>query len=86
MTGGPMRYLRFLCRKSLVGLRNAGVRYFHFHAEKAVQQPQHFREDEFESEPSLVMRRADIDGSAVITDKNGKPRMRIGARLVRSLD
>lgn len=48
-------------------------------------EPRRFTEDEFDRNPSRVMRAADADGSAVVTDAAGTPRMIIGAKLERPL-
>jgi hypothetical protein len=79
-----MRFLRLLLAK-LDQLRPAfrggvdGVK------DDRPSEPRRFRHDEFESDPSLVMRLAEQDGAALITDDEGKPRMRIGAPIARPL-
>jgi hypothetical protein len=81
----PMRYLRSLYDRSVLRLHSVHARYFRVSAERS-SSPRYFSEAEFEKDPSYVMRRAAIDGSAFVTDASGKPRMRIGAPLRRSID
>jgi hypothetical protein len=78
-----MGYLRRLLAR--LGVRHAPSRRGEAMIEERPSEPRCFRHDEFESDPSLVMRRAEQDGSALITDDNGRPRMRIGAPIERPL-
>jgi len=81
---GPLQYLRLLLVR-LRGGRASSRQGAAMSTEERPSEPKCFRQDEFESDPSLVMRAADADGSAVITDDAGKPRMRIGALMERPL-
>jgi hypothetical protein len=78
-----MRYLRQLLAK--LGLRRASSGRVEAMNDDRPSEPRRFRHDELESDPSLVMRRAEQDGSALITDDEGTPRMRIGAPIARPL-
>jgi hypothetical protein len=75
-----MKYLRQLLAK-LLGHRGQRETM----NDERPSEPRRFRHDELESDPSLVMRQAEQDGSALITDDNGTPRMRIGAPIARTL-
>lgn len=79
----PVNPLRLL----LVKLRSLRVSPSHGYAMTSDRssEPKRFRQDELERNPSVVMRHADIDGSVVITDDDGRPRMRIGAPFKRPL-
>jgi hypothetical protein len=76
-----MRYLHLL----FAVLRRATRRGRETVTEDRPSEPRRFTQDEFEKNPSSVLRAADADGAAVVTDAAGTPRMRIGATLERPL-
>ena len=77
----PMRYLHLLVSV----LRRAVTRGGTTVSEERPSEPRRFTQEQFEKNPSGVLRAADADGAAVVTDADGKPRMRIGAPLERTL-
>ena len=77
-----MRYLKLLLARASVGraLLRHGERLMSGTA-RGPSEPTEFRQDEFARDPSTVMRRAERDGSVVITNAAGEPRMRISVPL-----